>query len=80
MPVSVESSLAKDLQLQLNDALVFDVQGVPVNAYVGSLREVEWQRMQPNFFIVFPAGVLEPAPKTFVAAVHAASPAESARL
>ncbi len=80
VPVSVEASLAKDLQLSLNDALVFDVQGVPVNAYVGSLREVEWQRMQPNFFIVFPLGVLEPAPKTFVAAVHAASPAESAHL
>jgi putative ABC transport system permease protein len=80
VPVSVEASLAKDLQLKLNDALVFDVQGVPVNAYVGSLRDVEWQRMQPNFFIVFPTGVLEAAPKTFVAAVHAASPEESARL
>jgi putative ABC transport system permease protein len=80
VPISIEAGLAKDLQVKLNDELVFDVQGVPVNAYVASIREVEWQRMQPNFFVVFPAGVLEPAPKTFVAAVRAATPADSARV
>jgi len=80
VPVSVEGGLAKDLQLKLNDELVFDVQGVPVNAYVASLRDVEWQRMQPNFFIVFPTGVLEAAPKTYVAAVRAATPADSAQI
>jgi putative ABC transport system permease protein len=80
VPVSVEEGLAKDLQVKLGDALTFDVQGVPVTAYVASLRQVEWQRMQPNFFIVFPEGALEAAPKTFMAAVHANSPEESARL
>ena len=80
VPVSVEAGLAKDLQLKLGDAMGFDVQGVPVNAYVASLREVEWQRMQANFFIVFPTGVLEAAPKTYVAAVRAATPADSARI
>ncbi|HNC23168.1 MAG TPA: FtsX-like permease family protein [Opitutaceae bacterium] len=80
VPVSVEAGLAKELQLKLGDDLGFDVQGVPVKAYVASLREVEWQRMQPNFFIVFPEGVLEPAPKTHIAAVRAAGPAESAQV
>lgn len=80
VPVSVEEGLAKDLQLKLGDELTFDVQGVPMNVYVGSLREVEWQRMQPNFFVVFPEGVLEPAPKTYLAAVRAPTPEDSARL
>ena len=80
VPVSVEESLAKDLQVKLGDELTFDVQGVPVVTYVASLRQVEWQRMQPNFFVVFPEGVLEPAPKTFMAAVRAGSPAASAAL
>ncbi|MBS0632421.1 MAG: ABC transporter permease [Verrucomicrobia bacterium] len=80
VPVSVEEGLAKDLQIKLGDDLTFDVQGVPVEAVVGSLRQVEWQRMQPNFFIMFPEGVLEAAPKTYMAAVHANSPAESAHL
>jgi putative ABC transport system permease protein len=80
VPVSVEEGLAKDLQLSLGDELTFDVQGVPMNVYVASLREVEWQRMQPNFFVVFPEGVLEPAPKTYMAAVRAPTPEASARL
>jgi len=80
VPVSVEEGLAKDLQLKLGDELTFDVQGVPIVTYVASLRQVEWQRMQPNFFVVFPEGVLEPAPKTYIAAVRAETTASSARL
>ena len=79
VPISVEEGLAKDLQLTLGDEVVFDVQGVPLKTYVASLRTVEWQRMQPNFFILFPEGVLEPAPKTFAVAVRAATPADAAR-
>ena len=30
---------------------------------VGSLREVNWSRMQTNFRVVFPKGVLEDAPQ-----------------
>ena len=80
VPVSVEDGLARDLQLKLGDELAFDVQGVPLKATVASLRHVEWQRLAPNFFVVFPEGVLEPAPKTFVAAVRAATSKDSARL
>jgi putative ABC transport system permease protein len=36
--------------------------------------------MQPNFFVVFPAGILESAPKTFIGAYRAESPAASAKL
>ena len=78
VPVSVEESLAKDLQLALGDEMTFDVQGVPMTVYIASLRQVEFQRMQPNFFILFPEGVLEAAPKTFIMAVRVASRTESA--
>jgi len=80
VPVSLEEGLAKDLQLGVGDELDFDVQGVPVPAYVGSIRQVEWQRLQPNFFVVFPAGVLEPAPKFHIMALRVESAAESARV
>jgi putative ABC transport system permease protein len=80
VPVSVEEGLAKDLQLAVGDELAFDIQGVPLTAYVASLRQVNWQQLAPNFFIVFPEGVLEPAPKTFVAAVRAATFADTARV
>ncbi|HWL17278.1 MAG TPA: FtsX-like permease family protein [Opitutus sp.] len=80
VPVSLEEGLAGDLQLGLGDELSFDVQGVPVLCRVTSLRQVEWQRMQPNFFVVFPEGVLEPAPKTFIAAVRTGTTEQSAAL
>ena len=80
IPISVEESLARDLQVKVGDEIGFDVQGVPMKTYVASLRQVEWRRMQPNFFVVFPAGVLEAAPKFHVMAVRVASPEHSARV
>ena len=80
VPISMEESLARDLKLVVGDEVTFDVQGVPLTAYVASLRKVEWQRMAPNFFIVFPLGVLEPAPKTYVAALRVETSADSARV
>jgi putative ABC transport system permease protein len=79
-PISVEEGLAHDLGLSLGDQITWDVQGVPVATRVASVRRVEWRRLEPNFFVVFPEGVLEAAPKFYVAAVRAATPADSARL
>jgi putative ABC transport system permease protein len=80
VPVSLEQGIAADLQVGLGDELVFDVQGVPIATRVASLREVEWRRIQPNFFVVFPDGVLEDAPAMHVLVMHVGSSQESARL
>jgi putative ABC transport system permease protein len=80
VPVSVEQEIARDLGLTIDDALVFDVQGVQIKARVGSLREVDWKRFQTNFFIVFPTGVLEHAPTFNVLVSRVPTPAASARL
>ena len=65
--VSLEYRFADRLNLNLGDILEFDVQGVSVKGVVNSLRKVKWTSFQPNFFIQFPTGVLEGAPKTFIA-------------
>ena len=65
--------------MRLGDELVFDVQGLPVATRVGSLRKVEWERVQPNFFVVFPAGVLEDAPQFYVMVLKTGSNEESAQ-
>lgn len=80
IPISVEEGLAKEMQLKLGDELTWDVQGVPLKTRVASLRTVDWQRLQPNFFVVFPTGVLEAAPKFFVVATRAPTNADSARI
>ncbi len=79
-PVSVEQGIAQDLGLAVGDSLVFDVQGIPIETVVGSIRSVEWQRVQPNFFVVFPRGVLEPAPKFHVMITRTETTEESAQL
>lgn len=80
VPISMEQDLAGDLRLQLGDELVWDVQGVPVRTRLASLRQVEWQRMSPNFFVLFPPGVLDAAPKFHVLAARAEDPALNARV
>ena len=66
IPISLEEEIAHTLAVTLGDEIVFDVQGVPLATTVSSLRRVDWQRVQPNFFVVFPTGVLEDAPQFFV--------------
>ncbi len=80
VPVSIEEGLFKDMGLSLGDEIEWDVQGVPIRSRVASVRAVEWRRLEPNFFVVFPLGVLEPAPKFHVAALRATDSAHSARV
>lgn len=80
VPVSLEKGIADHLRVGLGDELRFEIQGVPVATRIASIREVDWQRVQPNFFIVFPSGVIDDAPQFYAVAGHAASPQASARL
>lgn len=80
VPISVEEEIAKDLGLTIGDTMVFDVQGVPITTRVASLRKVDWKRFQTNFFVVFPTGVLENAPRFEVLVSRVPTPAASAKL
>jgi putative ABC transport system permease protein len=80
VPVSVEADLAKELKLAVGDEVVWDVQGVTVPSRVAALREVDWARMEPNFFVVFPEGTLDGAPQTFATLARAEDAAARARL
>jgi putative ABC transport system permease protein len=62
--ISLEEEVAQALGVTVSDELVFDVQGVPVTTTIHSIRKVDWQQVKPNFFVVFPVGVLEAAPQT----------------
>jgi putative ABC transport system permease protein len=67
--ISVESGYAKRLGLKLHDHVVFDIQGVEMEAEVANLRKVNWTSFQPNFFILIEPGVLNAAPKTWIASL-----------
>ncbi len=66
IPISLEESYAKALGVKQGDELVYNVQGAMMTTTVASLRAVAWNRIQTNFLIVFPSGVLEQAPQFYV--------------
>ena len=72
--------MAADLGVTLGDTLVFDVQGIPVEVEVSSLRTVDWRQMRPNFFATFPTGVLESAPHWWIAVTRSPDVETTARL
>ena len=67
--ISIEKRYSERIGVKVGDILTFDVQGVELKAQIGSLRQVRWTSFQPNFFILFPVGVLEEAPQIFLTSI-----------
>jgi len=64
--VSLDVAVANDLHVGIHDTITWNVQGVEIPTRVTSLREVNWSRFEPNFFVVFETRALEHAPKQYV--------------
>ncbi|MGH1363835.1 MAG: ABC transporter permease [Calditrichia bacterium] len=80
IPVSLDEGIAENLGVTLGDSLGINVQGVVMDVVVGSLRKVNWQRVQPNFLILFPSGILEDAPQIYVVVTRTPTAEASAKL
>jgi putative ABC transport system permease protein len=65
--LSIEADFARDLGVGVGDSIVFDIQGVPVELLVSSIRTVEWESFSINFFLVVEPGVLDRAPRFRIA-------------
>ena len=74
VPISLETSLASELSVAVGDLITWDLQGVLVYSRVTSLREVNWARFEPNFFVVFAPGALERAPQSWVTLARITDP------
>lgn len=68
--VSVESGVAKRLNLKLGDSVTFRLGADDFSAKVTSIRKVDWQSMQPNFFMIFSPAVLKDFPASYIASFH----------
>lgn len=67
--IAVEQGYADRLKLKIDDVVRFDVQGIEIAAKIAAIRKINWESFNPNFFIQFPDGVLNEAPKTWIMAV-----------
>ncbi|HMD26960.1 MAG TPA: FtsX-like permease family protein [Steroidobacteraceae bacterium] len=67
--VSISSEYADGLHLKVGDALSFDVAGEALTARVASIRKIRWDSFRPNFFLVFPPGLLDGAAGTYMTSI-----------
>ncbi len=67
---SVEAGLAGALGIGVGDRLEFEIAGQRVAAEIHSLRELAWDSMNVNFFVVASPGVLENFPASYITSFH----------
>lgn len=77
--ISVADNVARGMRAKIGTKVTFNVQGALIETVVGSIRKVDFSRVQTNFFIVFPKGVLEQAPQFYVIVSRVESEAASAK-
>jgi putative ABC transport system permease protein len=80
LPVSIERKFMRRLGLSLGDLVEFDIGGTIVTSRITSVRDIRWERMERNSFLVFPEGSLSFAPSFNVYGVSTGGPAETAQL
>jgi len=64
--MSIEQDAAADAGLQIGDSVQFVVAGREVDAEIASIRKIDWDSFQPNFFIVLSPGALGGLPTTYI--------------
>ncbi|MDB9734439.1 ABC transporter permease [Porticoccaceae bacterium] len=69
-PVSLEDELAGELGLELGDRITFSVGGLVFEAEIIGTRTLNWDNMTPNFYFLFPEGMLEEYPRTSMTSLY----------
>ncbi len=67
--VSMEEEAATEMGVGLGDQLKFMVAGQEIALTISSIRKINWDSFQPNFFMVLSPGALDDYPATFVASL-----------
>ncbi len=68
--ISMEEGIAETLGIHLGDELTYEVAGSRFTVTVTSLRKVDWETFQVNFFVVAPPGLLENYPVSYITSFH----------
>lgn len=68
--LSVEEGIAKRLGWKIGDNLTWQVAGQDFSAPITSIRRLEWDSMQVNFFVIGTPGLFRDAPASFITSFH----------
>ncbi|MGY8813507.1 MAG: ABC transporter permease, partial [Gammaproteobacteria bacterium] len=67
---SLEERMASELDVGINDTLTFLIAGREVTGKITSIRQVDWDSFNVNFFVVASPGSLENYPASFVTSLY----------
>ena len=68
--VSLAESWAEPLRVQVGDRIGVRVGSETIEASIANLRKVRWESFNPNFFVLFPPGVFNQAPHSFLSSTR----------
>ena len=70
--VSLEDNFARNVGVGIGDKVGFMIGGEEVYAPVVSTRSIEWDSLEPNFFIIFSPGDVRELPQTYLSSLYIA--------
>jgi putative ABC transport system permease protein len=68
--VSVEEEAAFETGLVVGDKMTFAIAGRELEVTIASIRKINWDSFQPNFFMVFSPGALDGMPTTYISSLR----------
>lgn len=68
--ISIEQEMAEALDLKLGDTLTFYIGGLTTTGTITSIRKVEWDSFEPNFYVIFKPGKLENFGATYISSFY----------
>ncbi len=68
--LSIEDEAAMETGIEIGDEIVYRVAGQEVTLTVASIRRVNWDSFQPNFFMMLSPGALDGMPMTYISSLH----------
>lgn len=77
--VSLDQNYADNIKVKVGDRLSFNVQGLIIPAKVSSIRQVDWNRFQSNFRVVFAKGSIDQAPQFYLMMTKVPTEIESSK-
>ncbi|MFT2111473.1 ABC transporter permease [Marinomonas sp. 2405UD68-3] len=67
--LSIEDSVAKEMNLMLGDVLGIKIGGLDYQLPITSIRSVDWGSMRPNFYLILPQSILSDFPANYVSSM-----------
>lgn len=68
--ISIEKGFAERLNVAIGDSITMQLFSTEITAEIISIRTLEWESFTPNFFIIYPSGLID-LPVTYMSSMYA---------